>query len=227
MQHQSIKSWAVDDRPREKYLNKGKRALSTAELLSIIIGSGSKASSALDIAREILVDNNHDLDKIANLDVSGFIRYRGIGKVKAIHLSAVFELGRRREKPFKPQVKISSSSNAYEHMGYLLQDLTHEEFWILILNRANRVIQSKCISKGGVSGTVVDVKIILKSLVEQLASSVILLHNHPSGNIEPSEADIKITKKVKMAAESMDIALLDHLIIGGKQYFSFADEGLL
>lgn len=227
MEHQSIKTWAVDDRPREKYINLGKRSLSTAELLAIIIGSGSKATSALDIAREILQDNAHDLERIANLDISGLMQYQGIGQVKAIHLSAVFELGRRRARPLKQQVKISSSADAHTHMAYQFQDLAHEEFWIMILNRANRVIHSACISKGGVSGTVVDVKIILKSLIEHLASSVILLHNHPSGNLVPSDADKRITKKIKLATESMDIALLDHLIIGGNSYFSFADEGLL
>ena len=227
MKHLSMKKWAVEDLPREKWIREGKRALSTAELLAIIIGSGGKSQTAIDIARQILNTYDQDLEIISQLTVQDFEKFQGIGKVKAMHLASVFELAARRKLKTSNKVKITSSRAAFDHLGPLLIGLPHEEFWIIILNRANHVIRKKCISKGGVSGTVVDIKLILKALIEVLASSVILFHNHPSGNLEPSTQDLNITLKIKKAVQQMDIQLLDHLIIGNNAFYSFADEGKL
>lgn len=227
MKRLSIKQWAVEDRPREKWIREGKRALTTTELLAIVIGSGGKTASAVDIARKILDTYNQDLNKLGTLSIKDFEKFKGIGKVKAMHLASVFELATRRKVNTDKSVKIISSQAAFEQFGPLISGLQHEEFWILMLNRANHLIGKKCISKGGVSGTVVDIKIILKALIESLASSVILFHNHPSGNLEPSQQDVAITLKIRQAVNQVDIQLLDHLIIGNSGYYSFADEGKL
>ena len=223
-----ITDWAVGDRPRERLCSKGSSSLSDAELLAILIGSGTKNASAVDIARELLAMAGNNLSELGRLTVTDIKKLKGIGHARAVTVIAALELGRRRklaEAIDNPQIK--SSADVFNIFQPLMEDLSHEEFWILFLNRANRIINRMKISQGGVSGTVTDVRIILKNAVECLASGIILCHNHPSGNNSPSEADIKITRKIKEAGELMDVQLLDHVIICGKEYYSFADNAML
>ena len=223
-----IKMWAEEDRPREKMLLNGKHSLSNAELLAIIIGSGSRDESALDLSKRILASVDHNLDKLGRLDLKALQKFKGMGQVKSITLSAALEMGRRRQSAnILEKPKITCSKDAYTLLQSQLAELPHEEFWILLLNRANMVEQKIMISKGGVAGTVVDNKVIFKHALNQLASSIILVHNHPSGNNRPSQADIEITKKICASGKLLDIKVLDHVIIAGKQYFSFADENMM
>ncbi len=222
-----IKQWADADRPIEKLLAKGERHLSDAELLAILIGSGSQDENVLDLSKRILNAVENNLDALGKLSLNDFMKFKGIGKVKATAISAALEIGRRRQQSdLSEKPKIYSSSSVYKIMSPLLQDLNHEQFWVLFLNRANRVIKKIQVSQGGVAGTVVDAKIIFKYALEHLACSLILCHNHPSGNLNPSQADINITKKLKKAGTVLDIEVLDHLIIAGKAYYSFCDEGI-
>lgn len=224
----SIKAWAEEDRPREKLLNKGRQALSNAELIAILIGSGSREESAVDLSKRILQSTSNNLHKLGKTPLAELMKFKGIGEAKAISICAALELGRRRQHADiikKPQIK--SSQDAYQIMAATLADLPHEEFWVAFLNRANKVIHKDQISLGGVAGTVVDAKIIFKKALERLACSIILFHNHPSGNLQPSQADINITKKLKKAGETLDISVLDHLIISERGFYSFADEGML
>ncbi len=228
LQHIPISQWAEDDRPREKFLLKGKQALSDAELLAILLGSGSRKESAVQLSQRILREYNNNLHDLAKLSVSELQKFKGIGEAKAITIVAALELGRRKKETDAPvQTVIRTSVDAYKHIAPKLMDLPHEEFWILLLNRAHKVTRTELISRGGVSGTVADVRMMLKSAIENLSSAVVLAHNHPSGNIRPSEADIQLTKKVKEAALLFDIQLLDHVIVGEGVYFSFTDEGLI
>lgn len=224
----SIKEWAVEDRPREKMLAKGIRSLSEAELIAILIGSGNPEESAVEVSRKILGSVNNSLNELGKKTISDLQKFKGIGEVKAINIMAALELGRRR-KESEPQekLKIVTSADVASVFSPLLSDLPHEEFWFLMLNRNNQVIDKMMVSQGGLSGTIIDVRIILKTALEKLASSIILCHNHPSGNLVPSEADKDITKKIREAGKFMDIPVLDHLIIGNDAYFSFADEGLI
>ena len=224
----TIKSWAEEDRPREKMLQKGKNNLSDAELLAILISSGNREETAVGLAQRILKSTDQNLNQLGKQSISDLMQFKGIGQAKAIIIAAALEIGRRRQLSLiKDRPQMRSSKDAYNLIAPLLQDLQKEEFWILLLNRSNRFIGRVCISTGGVSGTVVDAKVIFKKAVESLASSMILCHNHPSGNLRPSQADIDITRKLKRAGESLDIAVLDHLIIADNGYFSFADEGKL
>lgn len=224
----NIKSWAAEDRPREKLLGKGKSALSEAELVALLIGSGTANLSAVDVAKLLLQSAGNDLNELARLSVKELTKHKGIGEAKAIAIVAALELGRRRkETETAEKPKITSSSAAYDLLKSDLMDLPHEEFWILLLNRANRLIKKKRVSEGGVSGTVADPKIIYKVAVEELASGIIVAHNHPSGNLTASQSDIQLTEKLKHAGKALEIQLLDHLIIGGQKYLSFADEGLI
>ncbi|MGK7391875.1 MAG: RadC family protein [Candidatus Cyclobacteriaceae bacterium M2_1C_046] len=224
----SIKSWAEEDRPREKLLLKGKAALSDAELIGILIGSGSASLSAVDLAKLILSQNSHNLDRLARLSVHDLMKFKGIGEAKAITIVSALELGRRRKDTLpEKKPKISSSKDVYELMRPFLLDLSHEEFWVVILNRSNQVIARQPVSSGGVSGTVADPKMIFKKALDYLASSIILVHNHPSGNINPSEADRQLTNKMKEAGKFLDIPVLDHVIFTDDKYYSFADEGIL
>lgn len=224
----SIKEWAVEDRPREKLLAKGTRSLSEAELLAILIGSGNSRESAVELSRRILSDVNNDLSVLSKKDASYLLKFRGIGEAKAVNIMAALELGRRRrENGASVKTVIANSSDAANYFRPFLEDLPHEEFWVLLLNRSNTVIDKFMISQGGVTGTVIDVKLILKIALEKLACSLILCHNHPSGNMMASEADKKVTRKIKDAAELMEISVLDHVIIAHDQYLSFADEALL
>lgn len=225
--HLNIKSWAEEDRPREKLLIKGKAALSDAELLGILIGTGIQKMTAIDIAKIILQSVQNDLNKLAKLTVKDLAKFKGIGEAKAITIVSALELGRRKkDKETIEKPCIRSSMDAYEVLKPYMLDLPHEEFWIILLNRANQVIKCEKISSGGVSGTVADPKMIFKSALEHLASSIILSHNHPSGNLSPSQADKDLTKKLRAAGNNLDISVLDHLIFTDKNYFSFADEGI-
>jgi DNA repair protein RadC len=224
----SIKEWSIEDRPREKLLSKGNSALTDAELLGIIIGSGSREETAVELSRRILLSVNHNLNELGRLSLDDLMTFKGIGEAKAISSAAALELGRRRKmaEAFERQ-QISSSGDAFELFHPILADLPHEEFWVALLNRSNRIIDRVRISQGGVSGTVTDVRLILKCALDKLASAMVLCHNHPSGNNKPSSGDIEITRKIKQAASLMDINVLDHIIIGNEKYYSFADDGML
>jgi DNA repair protein RadC len=223
-----IPQWAEEDRPREKLLLKGKSILSDAELLAILLGTGTKSMSAVDLSKHLLQRVNMDLNELAKLSIHDLMKQKGIGLAKAITIISALELGKRRKDsvlPVKPG--ITSSSDVIELMRPDLLDLPHEEFWIILLNRANRVLKKWKISSGGISGTVADPRLIFKIALDFYACSIILVHNHPSGAVKPSQADIALTKKLKQAGELMEIPVLDHLIYGENSYFSFADEGLL
>ncbi len=223
-----ITDWAAGDRPREKLIEKGTSSLSDAELLGILISSGTKDKSAVDLGRELLCMAGNNLNNLAKLSVSDLRKLHGIGPARAVTIAAALELGRRRKlSDIQDTIQIKASKDVADIFQPLLSDLSHEEFWILYLNRSNKVITRMKLSQGGVSGTVTDVRIVMKKAVELLASGIILCHNHPSGNLNPSEADSKITRKIKEAGSFMDIQLLDHLIISDKDYYSFADNGLI
>lgn len=223
-----IKLWAHEDRPREKFLLKGKHTLSDAELMAILIGSGTKDESAVDLSRKILLAAGNDLFNLGKFTANDFKKFKGIGIAKALTLASALELGRRRKFSEKQEsVKIRCSTDAYEAMRHKFTDLQHEEFHIVYLNRSNQIIMAEMLSAGGTKGTVVDVKMIMKSALEKLASSLILFHNHPSGNSQPSNEDIIVTKKIVEAAKYFDITVADHLIIFDSGYTSFADEGLM
>jgi DNA repair protein RadC len=224
----NIKSWAVADRPREKLMDKGRQVLSEAELIAILIGSGSRSETAVELSKRILSTVENNLNELGKLGVKELTKFKGIGEAKAISIVAALELGRRRkETEIVKREKITTSRDVFDIMKSGMIDLPHEEFWILLLNRANAVIRKELISRGGVSGTVVDTKIIFKTAVEHYACSLIICHNHPSGNLKPSDADIRITKSIKEAGKIMEIPLVDHLIITDSSYYSFADEGML
>lgn len=223
-----ITDWAAEDRPREKLIHKGTSSLSNAELLGILISSGTRNKSAVDLGRELLSMAKNNLNSLGKLTISDLTKLHGIGPARAVTIAAALELGRRRKlAEAEDAVRIKCSKDVADIFQPILSDLAHEEFWILYLNRSNRVISRMKLSQGGISGTVIDVRLILKKAVECLASGIILCHNHPSGNLNPSEADTKITKKIREAGSYMDVQLLDHLIISEKEYFSFADNGLL
>jgi DNA repair protein RadC len=224
----TIKNWATEDRPREKLLLKGKATLSDAELIAILLGTGTASLSAVDVAKKVLQATTNNLDELAKLSVKDLMKIKGIGEAKAITIVAALELGRRRKAlTTDEKVKIVTSKDAYDLCQADLMDLPHEEFWVILTNRAQRVIKKQQISLGGVAGTVVDPKIIFKLALEELASGIILIHNHPSGNLTASQADILLTNKLKESGRLLDVQILDHLIIAGKNYLSFADEGLL
>ncbi|MCB0547425.1 MAG: DNA repair protein RadC [Phaeodactylibacter sp.] len=224
-----IKSWAEEDRPREKMLIKGKGSLSDAELLAILLGSGSREESAVGLAQNILHSVDHNLNELGKCSIAELKKFKGVGEAKAITIVAAMEVARRRQLSRihdKPQV--TCSRDAFNALAPLLLDLPHEEFWILLLNRANRVLGREQVSQGGVAGTVVDAKIVFRTAIEGGATSLILCHNHPSGNLNPSQADIDLTRKLKKAGEIVDVLVVDHLIIGeGGGYYSFADEGMI
>lgn len=224
----NIKSWSPEDRPREKLLLKGRASLSDAELIAILLGSGTNTLSAVDLAKKILASVDHSLHALARLSVKDLMKNKGIGEAKALSIVAALELGRRRkELDFDEKPKITSSRDAFEILRPHLMDIAHEEFWILILNRANQVIKKYQVSQGGISGTVADPKIIFKAALDELASAIILAHNHPSGNLTASKNDIDLTRKLKEAGRLLEIQVLDHLIITSSTYYSFADDGLI
>lgn len=224
----SIKNWSQDDQPREKLLHKGRDVLSDAELVAILIGSGNKEESAVELSKRILASVDNNLSALGKLSIKQLMEFKGIGEAKAITIAAALELGRRRrgEEAIQQQ-KITSSKAVFEYMQPVLGELAHEEFWILYLNNSNKVIKRVQLSKGGITGTLVDVRLVLKMALELNATGLILAHNHPSGTLKPSQADKQLTQKLKTAAQSIDIKVLDHLIITEKAYFSFADENIL
>ncbi len=224
----SIKNWSDDDKPREKLIQKGKRFLSDTELIAILIGSGSRNESAVELSKRILASVNNNLNEIGRLSVKQLMAFKGIGEAKAVTIVAALEIGRRRRgEEAQKIVKIQSSKSVFELLQPLLGELQHEEFWIVYLNNSNKVLHRGQLSKGGITGTLVDVRLVMKQALELGAVALILAHNHPSGTLKPSAADKKITYKLKTAAEVLDIKILDHLIITQKEYFSFADEGVL
>lgn len=224
----TIKSLAEDDRPREKLVTNGRQSLSDAELLAILLSSGNREETAIQLAQRILNSNQNSINQLAKLQLNDLKKYKGVGEAKAVTILAALEIGRRRtDVDEEDKIKITSSKNAYNAIKAKLSDLPHEEFWVIFLSRNNNIIKIECISKGGVSGTVVDTRLIFKPAIEYLASGIILVHNHPSGNLKPSQEDINLTKKIKEAARLIDMTIQDHLIIGDQAYFSFADEGLL
>lgn len=224
----AIKDWDVSDRPREKMLNKGKQALTDAELIAILMGSGNRSESAVELAQRILREHKNNLIEISKLSIHDLMKFRGIGQAKAISIVAALELGYRRLKSEVIEKKaITTSKNAFDYMNCIIGDSQHEEFWILLLDRANQIIGEKNISKGGLSATVVDPKKIFSIALENKASNIILCHNHPSGNLKPSQQDNSITEKIVNAGKLLEINILDHIIIGKNSYFSYADEGQL
>lgn len=228
MEKLTIKSWALDDRPREKLLAKGKQALSDAELIAILIGSGNREESAVGLSKRILQSVDGNINELAKLSVEKLMTFKGIGEAKAIAIITGLELGKRRqletalEKP-----KITSSKDVFHLMQPIIGDLEHEEFWVLFMNNSNKVLAKTQVSKGGLTATIVDVRLLFKRALELASVGMIVCHNHPSGKLLPSIADKQITQKIKKAGVTLDIKLLDHLIITQKAYFSFADEGLL
>ncbi|MCF8258051.1 MAG: DNA repair protein RadC [Flavobacteriales bacterium] len=224
----SIRSWAEDDRPREKLLLKGRAALSDAELIAILISSGNSEESAVDLSKRILGSLGNDLGRLGKLNVKDLTTFKGIGEAKAISIIAALELGRRRKdtEPLK-RPKIITSQAAFELIYPHLGDLRHEEFWIIMLDRSNRLLGIEHVSRGGVSGTVADPKLVFRPALQHLATGIILCHNHPSGNLKPSDEDISLTRKMRLAGQSIDIGVLDHIIIGEQDYYSFADNGML
>jgi DNA repair protein RadC len=227
-QSHTLKSWAVEERPREKGLANGIQYLTDAELLAILVGSGTRNITAVELARAILGKAGNNLHELGRQSVGDLVKIKGVGPAKAIIVLAAMELGRRRTGMHQVEkVSIKSSETVFKLFHPLLGDLDHEEFWLLMLNRSNKVLGRFKVSQGGLSGTVIDTRIILKKALDNLASSIIVCHNHPSGNNQPSDADVKITEKLKKASEMLEIKLLDHVIIADKSYFSFADEGLI
>ena len=224
----SIKFLSEDDRPREKFLLKGKSALSDSELLAIIIGSENTQESAVDLSRRILKSVDNNWQKLSLLSIKDLMKFKGIGEAKAISVAAALEIGRRKASQEIPEkISIKSSAEAFAVFFPHLSDLRTEEFWVIFLNQKNQIIYKSQISKGGITGTIVDVRVLFKMALEHYATSIIVAHNHPTGNLKPSDADLKITRNIKNAGEILDIKLTDHLIIGENAFFSFQDEGLL
>lgn len=224
----SIKYWAEDDKPREKLMLKGKTALSDAELIAILIGSGSRNESAVELSKRILKSVDNNLNTLGKLSVKQLMTFKGIGEAKAVTIAAAAELGRRRrEEDTVDLKKVTSSKAVYEIMQPLIGELPHEEFWVLYLNNSNKVIYKSQLSKGGITGTIVDVRLAFKLALEHNATGIILVHNHPSGALQASEPDRQITKQMQQAGQSLSINILDHVIVTEKAYLSFADEGYL
>lgn len=222
-----ITNWSEDDKPREKLMLKGKSALSDAELIAILIGSGSRNESAVDLSKRILGSVDNNLNALGKLSISQLINFKGIGEAKAISIIAALELGRRRRAEDAVElIKITSSKMIFEIMQPIIGELPHEEFWIVYLNNSNKIISKSQLSKGGITGTMVDVRLVFKTALEMGATGLILCHNHPSGTLIPSDADKQITRKLKLAGDSLEIKVLDHLIVTEMNYFSFVDEGI-
>ncbi len=223
-----MKLWMEEDRPREKYLRRGAESLTEVELIAILLGTGSGKRSVLELATSLLDRVDGSLAELSRLTVDDLKQIKGVGEAKALVLLSALELGRRRKiRKHRNIPGIRSSGDAYDQIAVHMEDKPHEEFWVMFLNRANRLIKAECVSKGGLSGTVVDNRIIFKKALLKLSSGLILAHNHPSGNLNPSQADIQLTKKIEEGGKMLDIKVIDHLIITESGYFSFADEGLL
>ena len=222
-----INQWAEDDRPREKFLLKVKSTLSDSELLAILIGSGSRNESAVQLCQRILASTDHNLNRLGKMTIAQLMQFKGIGEAKAISIAAALELGRRRRAEDSIQLKkITSSKAVFEIMQPIIGELPHEEFWVVYLNNSNKIIYKTQLSKGGITGTVVDIRLIFKMAFEQNATALILAHNHPSGKLIASDADRIITKKIKEAGQILEIQVLDHIIITENDYLSFQDAGI-
>jgi DNA repair protein RadC len=222
-----INRWSVQDRPREKFYSRGRKSLTDAELLAIIIGNGTKNTSALQIAQSILEINNYSLDTIRKLELPQLMKIRGVGKAKAIAVLSALELSCRFQNQVTNKVKITQSQIAFETVKGSFQDLKHEEFHVIYLNNSNVVLAHKCISSGGLTATIADGRIIFKEAIMLNSTALILAHNHPSGNVKPSDADIHLTKNLKEFGKCVDISVLDHIIVADNSYFSFIDNGLI
>lgn len=228
MQFNSIKNWATEDRPREKMMLHGASTLSNVDLIAILIRSGNKDKSAIDLSREILQHSNDNLDELGKFSLKELEKIKGIGPTKAITIMAAMELGRRRHAGLaRKKTSVTCSKDVADYLRIILKDYSHEVFAVLFLNRANKINHFEIISKGGITGTVADPRIILKRALEEEATSIVLSHNHPSGNLKPSKADEDLTNKIREAATLFDIKVLDHIIVSDEGYFSFMDEGLL
>ncbi len=224
----TLKDWSEDDKPREKLLNKGIASLSDAELIAILIGSGNKNETAVELSRRILIDRNSNLHELGKCNVSDLTKYKGIGEAKAISIVAALELGKRRNiAEFLEKNQITDARDVFNFMYVRLGDISHEEFWVIYLDNSNKILKSVKIGQGGITETSVDVRLIMKSALEIYATNIILCHNHPSGNTSPSEMDKIITNKIKDAGEILRIKVLDHIIVGGNKFFSFADNYLI
>ncbi|MEP0264463.1 DNA repair protein RadC [Dokdonia sp.] len=224
----SIKEWSEDDRPREKLVYKGRSTLSDAELIAILIGSGNRDESAVGLSKRILASSSNSLSELGRLSVKELMKFKGIGEAKAVSILAALELGRRRnDGGTLSRKRITSSSSVFELLQPIIGDLPHEEFWVVYLNNSNSVLDKQQLSKGGITGTLVDVRLVLKTALQLNAVGIILAHNHPSGTLRPSPSDKQLTQKLNIAAASLDVKVLDHIIVTEKAYFSFADEGLL
>ncbi|MGA0041488.1 MAG: RadC family protein [Flavobacteriaceae bacterium] len=224
----SIKEWSEADRPRKKLLQFGSRHLSLAELLTVLIRSGTSKQSALDLSKSLLAAISNDLSQLERLTLTDLMSYDGIGEAKAASIVAALELGRRvQDAPNAELVKLSCSQDVFKLMRPLLSTLSHEEFWVLYLNRANKLVFKQCHSRGGMVGTVVDTRLILKTALDKTVLNLMLVHNHPSGQLHPSQGDKELTHKIQQAAKQLDLNVLDHIIIAQKDYFSFADQGIL
>ncbi len=224
----SIKFLAEDDRPREKFLLKGRAALSDAELLAIILGSGSREQSAVELARELLQSVDYNWHQLSLLQISDLSKFKGVGPAKAVSMAAALEIGRRRAAQEVPErIQVTCSQDTYRVLAAHLVDLRTEEFWAVFLNQSNKIIYKSRLFSGGINQSVVDIRILFKTALEHLATGLIISHNHPSGNLKPSAEDLKITKQIQEAGKLLNIQLLDHLIITQTAYLSFADEGLL
>jgi DNA repair protein RadC len=227
-EYKSIKSWAEEDKPREKLILKGKGALTDSELIAILLGSGTRTKSAVELAKEVLLKEDQSLVELGKRSIKELQQHKGIGIAKAVTIVAALELGRRRRFQELPKkIKVKEASQVFEFMHPTIGDLHHEQFWVIFISQSLHIVGKKLIGSGGVTATVADVKLIFKAALEQAVPNIIICHNHPSGNLKASQADIKITQKVKSAGENLDINLLDHLIITNKAYFSFVEEGLL
>ncbi len=224
----SIKNWSDDDKPREKLAQKGKAVLSDAELIAILIGSGSREESAVELSKKILASVNNNLNELGKLSIQKLMQFKGIGEAKAVSIVAALEIGRRRRGENAQKItKITSSKSVFELLQPLMGELPHEEFWIVYLNNSNKVLHCSQQSKGSITGTLIDVRLIMKEALETGAVAMILAHNHPSGTLKPSEADKEVTQKIKKGAAGLDIKVLDHVIITQTDYFSFADENII
>ena len=225
---QSIKHWNEDDRPREKLALKGRSSLSDAELLAIIMGSGNREESAVQLAQRILASAQNNWNELARYSIEELCKFKGVGEAKAISIITALEIGRRRSsQDVIERKKITSSNDAALILQQQIGDLPIEEFWVMYLNQGNKILKTEQISRGGITQTSVDVRIIFKRGIELMATAMILAHNHPSGNLNPSDADRQLTRKIKEASNYLDIQVLDHIIVSQKDYFSFADEGLI
>jgi DNA repair protein RadC len=224
----TIKTWAEEDRPREKLILKGRHALSDAELIAILLGMGSTEHTAVELAKIILAEVGNDLNRLSKMSINELKKFKGVGEAKAVSIVAAMEIARRRQATERIEnIKLKTSNSAYNHLKQFMLDLDHEQFWMILLKRNLEILKTIHISTGGIAGTVADPKIILRHVIENLANGFIISHNHPSGNLKPSDADIRLTRRLKELADLLEVTLIDHIIFSDNGYYSFGDEGLL